>query len=113
MKGSLSRRARAGGPAAIDLSKSKVDGGFPVDPLTDAVAAARRELNTLAGALGKIDFPLLTRIVGEGLSLEAEASRWGERDPERYVARRVRDALATLALHWGTTGPERRRVRGG
>jgi hypothetical protein len=109
----LWQKAEIGGPAAIDLSKSKVDGGFPVDPLTDAVAAARRELSTLAGALGKIDFPLLTRIVGEGLSLEAEASRWGGRDPERYIARRVRDALATLALHWGTTGPERRRVRGG
>jgi hypothetical protein len=109
----LWQKAEIGGPAAIDLSKSKVDGGFPVDPLTDAVAAARRELDTLAGALGKIDFPLLTRIVGQGLGLETEASRWGGRDPGRYIARRVRDALATLALHWGTTGPERRRVRGG
>ncbi len=109
----LWQKAEIGGPAAIDLSKTRVDGGFPVDPLTDAVVAGRRELDALAGALGKIDFPLLTRIVGQGLSLEAEAPRWGGRDPERYIARRVRDALATLASYWGATGPEKGRVRAG
>jgi hypothetical protein len=101
--------AEIGGPAVIDPSKTRVDGGFPVDPLTDAVMLARRELNALAGALGKIDFPLLTRVVGQGLGIEAEAARWGGRHPERYVARRVRDALATLALHWGATGPDKDR----
>jgi hypothetical protein len=105
----LWQKAEIGGPAAIDLSKTRVDGGFPVDPLTDAVVSARRELNALAGALGKIDFPLLTRIVGQGLSVETEALRWGGRDPERYVARRVRDTLAALALHWSASG--RRKAR--
>jgi hypothetical protein len=99
--------AEIGGPALIDPSKTRVDGGFPVDPLTDAVVLARRELNALAGTLGKIDFPLLTRIVGQGLGIETEAARWGGRHPERYVARRVRDALTTLAMHWGATGPDK------
>ena len=106
----LWQRAEIGGPAALDLSKTRVDGGYPFDPLTDAVVVARRELDTLAGALGKIDFPLLTRVVGQGLGLASEAPRWGGRDAERYIARRVRDALATLAVHWGATGPEKGRT---
>jgi hypothetical protein len=106
-------RAQFGGVAGVRFDQPRVDGGTRADPLTDRMLDARRELAELAGVLGLIDYPLMGRIVGEGRSLEAEGASgaWGSREPQLYVARRVRDALAVLAAHWGATGHDRLPIR--
>jgi hypothetical protein len=65
---------------------------------------ARRELMIVANVLGKIDYPMTIRVVCEGVKVEDEAPRWPGERPERYVARRVRDALSTLASWRVTSG---------
>lgn len=96
-------RAEIGGPASLDYSKPLVDGSYPQDPLTDRVVAANRELLDLRDVLGHTDFLLVIRVVCLGRAIDDEALGWGGREPARYIARRVRDALGILALHWGTT----------
>ncbi|TVR07417.1 MAG: hypothetical protein EA385_12890 [Salinarimonadaceae bacterium] len=104
-------RAEIGGPAALDYSKPLVDGGYPQDPLTDRVVQANAEMLALRAVLGQADFLLVIRVICLGNTIDQEAAAWGGRDPSRYVARRVRDALGALALHWGATGREKSRVR--
>jgi hypothetical protein len=110
----LYARAEIGGGGAIRYDKPKVDGGFPMDPLTEDVMQARQELSGIAGVLGQIDYPLVSRIVGDGRTLEAEAATgaWPGEKPEKYVGRRVRDALEALAYHWGATGRARAPICG-
>jgi hypothetical protein len=107
-------RAEIGGAGAIDYSKPKVDGGYPVDPLTEKAMQARKDLNGVAAVLGMIDYPLVSRIVGQGVAIdvEAQSGAWGDSDGARYVAKRVKDALKALAEHRGAKGPARAKVRG-
>lgn len=107
----LHARAQLRSPSCIDYSRPLVDGGRLQEPLTDAVMLARRELMLVATTLGMIDYPLTIRVICEGVAIEAEASRWPGERPERYVARRVRDALATLADSHGAKGKERGTIR--
>jgi hypothetical protein len=60
-----------------------------------------------------IDFPLMSRVVGQGRPSEEEGASgaWGTREPQLYVGRRLRDALLVLAEHWGARGLERVPVR--
>jgi hypothetical protein len=60
-----------------------------------------------------IDFPLMSRVVGQGRPIEEEGASgaWGTREPQLYVGRRLRDALLVLAEHWGARGLERVPVR--
>lgn len=94
-------RAEIGAPGAIRYDKPHVDGGFPIDPLTDQVIEARREMIELRSYLGEYDYGLACRIIGQGQSF----------DKSRYIGQRVRDALTALAGFWGTTGPARARIR--
>lgn len=102
---SLYERAEIGAAGAIRYDKPKVDGGYPVDPLSEKVMQARRDLNRIAALLGMIDYPLLCRVVGEGVTVAIEARGWDGERPERYVARRVRQALKVLAEDSGAEGP--------
>ena len=92
-------RAQIGTLGAIRYDKPKVDGGYPVDPMTEKVLQAQDDLSEIAAVLGIIDYPLMCRIVGQGVTpeIEAKSGHWGSDRPERYVRRRVRDALKTLA----------------
>lgn len=110
----LFERAEIGGAGAIQYDKPKVDGGYPVDPLSEKVMRARQDLNRIAAALGAIDYPLVCRVIGEGaaIDLEARSGAWGEDRPERYIARRVRQALTVLAGSRGAEGPATARIRG-
>lgn len=110
----LWEKAEIGGAGSMRYDRPRVDGGFPVDPLTEQVMQARLDLNGIAALLGMIDYPLMGRIVGQGVAVEAEArtGSWGDDRPERYVGRRVRQALTALAEHRGTKGPDKARTRG-
>lgn len=104
-------KAEIGGPAAIDYTKPLVDGGYPVDPLTDDVVQAGNTLLELRVVLGYTDYLLLVRVLCLGKPIQEEALAWGGKEPERYIARRVRDGLASLAGHWGTTARDRSTIR--
>lgn len=109
----LYERAEIGGAGALRYDKPKVDGGFPVDPLTEKVVQATADLRALHPVLGTIDYPLVCRIVGQGVSLEEQARHtgWNGCDAVRYIAKRVKDALTVLADHRGAVGPQRSAVR--
>jgi hypothetical protein len=105
---SIYEQAMIGGAKAIDYGKTKVDGGKLYDPMHESMHEASRDLQALATVLGQADYGLMLRIAGEGRSIRDVAPWWyvtnaiaiSKRD-ELYVGRRFRDALDTLARHWG------------
>src|SRR5215207_629781 len=108
----LYKRAMIGAVGALQYDKTRVDGGYPMDPLSAQVMEASEELQTIAVLVGVlIDFPLLCRVLGAEVPLAEEAKRWDGESPERYVARRLRTALHTIADHRGATGPQRAKMR--
>lgn len=104
-------RAQLRSSSTVDFSQPFVDGRRVPEPLTDAMVRARATLALIAGVLGKRDYDLVTRVVCEGVRLEEEARRWPGREPARYIARRVRDALGTLAAWRGAKGRDRVPIR--
>jgi hypothetical protein len=107
--------AEIGAAGAMRYDKPRVDGGYPLDPLTEKVLQASQELCELALVLGQIDYALVSRVIGQGVTVEAEVREhdWGS-NVERarhYVATRVRHALRTLAEHKSATGRERSTIR--
>jgi hypothetical protein len=107
----LHEKAQLRSPSCIDYGKPLVDGGRMQEPLTDHVLRARRELIIVAGVVGTTDYRLLLRVVCEGVSLDQIAEEWGGREPARYIARRVKDALTALAQWRGAQGKERSIIR--
>lgn len=85
-----------GGRAAIDPERIRVDGGLGQGAAAERILLARTELAQLGAVVGQIDFTLLCRILGLGRDLKADTPDPGER---KYLARRVRDALGTIANH--------------
>ena len=106
---SLWYRSEIGAGAAIRLDRPRVDGGMRPDPITERAIEARNQLSALAGVLGMIDYPLMTRVVGQGRPIEEEGASGasGTREPQLYIGRRLRDALLVLADHWGARGRDR------
>src|SRR5215207_9848781 len=94
----LYKRAMIGAVGAIQYDKTRVDGGYPMDPLSAQVMEASEELQAIA-------------VLGAEVPLAEEALRWDGDRPERYVARRLRTALHAIADHRGTTGPQRAKMR--
>jgi hypothetical protein len=107
-------RAEVGGPGAIDYGKPRVDGGAPGDVFTDTMIAANQELGALGLVIGRMDLNLMCDVIGQGIPVENTGAARGliGKEPGAYVARRVRDALSVLALHWGTTGRATGRILG-
>jgi hypothetical protein len=109
----LWHHSEIGAGASIQWDRPRVDGGTRPDPLSQRAIEARDALSALARVLGMIDFPLMSRVVGQGRPIEEEGASgaWGTREPQLYVGRRLRDALLVLAEHWGARGLERVPVR--
>ncbi len=100
-----------GMPSSIRYDRDRVDVSASAEPLADRVVAACDELRKVAAFLGQTDYRLATRILCEGRRIEDEAREIGGREPQLYVARRVRDALGYLAEHWGATGKSKAPMR--
>jgi hypothetical protein len=104
----LWEQAEIGASAAIDYSRTRVDGGQLGDPFSEAVYAARRALVGVRTAVGEGGYAILMPVMGEGHAIDQIArerpalSRGlkGKR-AEGYLSGRIREALDDLVRHWG------------
>lgn len=100
--------AEIGGIRAIDPSREMVDGGRLPELLTDTQRDAVQDLKAAREALGREGHSLIRDVLGNGLSIaEAADSRglWSETD-RKYIGKRFRECLSTLALRFGYANRE-------
>ena len=90
------------GRSTLDPERIRVDGGLGRGPATERIVIARCELDAMKLVVGEFDFALLCRIIGMGRDLKADTPEEADR---KYLARRVRDALATIANRDRITAP--------
>ena len=83
---------------ALDYTKVRVDGGCGVPEISLGRERAARELARIKAKLGLRDFYLARTIIGSNVPISATSPSAAER---RYLSRRFRDVLTTLAVHWG------------
>jgi hypothetical protein len=103
--------AEIGGVRALDPTREAVDGGALPDPLTDTQRRALQDLKAARGALGVEGNALIRDVLGSGLSLaEAGRNRGMTSEADRkYIGKRFRECLATLAVRFGYASREPRR----
>jgi hypothetical protein len=100
--------AEIGGVQALDPTREAVDGGAFCEPLTDIQRRAAQDLKAAREALGVEGNALICDVLGHGLSL-AEAARNRAMTSEtdrKYIGRRFRECLATLAVRFGYASRE-------
>lgn len=110
-------RAILGGAKAIDYSKDRVDGGLPVEPLSEAVQEAVEWLNDCArnSGCGKAGWAILTHVCGEGRGIQETARLMrgsgvpGGRAGDGYVLGVLIASLEALIQHLGMEAVGRRR----
>jgi hypothetical protein len=95
------------GVRSLDLTRERVDGGAPGDPVTDAQVRARKKLAEMERVLGRTMHRVTQAVLVDGMNMEAVASqlfgRAGEVS-EKYYGRLFRDALDVLAGEYGLAG---------
>jgi hypothetical protein len=92
---------------SLDLTRGRVDGGAPSEPLTDAQVRARKRLTALEHVLGRTMHRVTHAVLVEGLSMETVAVQLFNRNGElsvKYYGRLFRDALDVLAGEYGLAG---------
>jgi hypothetical protein len=99
-------RSEIGGIKANDTTREPVDGGgaYP-DPISDQTMGAVRRLAEAREALGIEGESLVRDVLAGGLSIELVCARRNlttERE-RKYIGRRFREALETLAMLYGLT----------
>ena len=95
--------AEIGAVRAIDPSKEAVDGGRLPEVLTDTQRKAMWDIRAARDALGAEGNQLIVDILGKGWSISQAACERGRLsdDDRRYVGRRFRECLHTLAIRFG------------
>lgn len=88
---------------AIDPAKEYVDGGQFPDPLPDSKIKALEALREADDALGWEGKTIIRAILGDRLTVvEATMARGGRSETDiKYVGKRFRECLETLAVLWG------------
>lgn len=104
-------KARIGMPGSVQYGRDKVDVSGSGTSVAERFMEASKELAGINSHLGMTDYGLLCRVICEGSRLEHEAQPVGGREPERYIARRIKDALGYLAEYWGATGRSHASIR--
>lgn len=102
--------ASIGSIQAIDPTKEAVDGGRMRDMLTDRQSRAMAELRGADRALGLEGAALIRDVLGvERLAISAAAAKRGctSQAEVKYIGRRFRESLETLAVHWGFAARKR------
>ena len=98
---------------SIDLTRERVDGGTPAEPLTDSQVRASKRLTDLEGVLGRTMHRVTQAVLVEGMSMETVAVRLFNRGGEasvKYYGRLFRDALDVLAVEYGLAARARHRA---
>jgi hypothetical protein len=92
-----------GAVRAIDPSKEAVDGGRLPEPLTDRQRVNMQDIRAARDCLGSEGNQLIVDILGKGWSISQAATARGRftDDDRRYVGRRFRECLASLAKRFG------------
>lgn len=100
------------GPRAIVLSEA-VDGGLPVENLTDAQLKAGKALSRCYGVLGKDGSTLAHDMLIRAMTLRQIAISRGMpgREWERYLGRRIHEVLNCLAVMYGFASGETKSSR--
>jgi hypothetical protein len=95
------------GVRTLDLTRERVDGGAPGEPLTDAQVRARKRLSDMERVLGRTMHRVTQAVLVEGMSMETIAAQLFDRAGEvstKYYGRLFRDALDVLAAEYGLAG---------
>ena len=98
------------GVRSVDLTRERVDGGAPGEPLTDAQIRARKRLTEMERALGRTMHRVTQAVLVERMSMETIAAQLFGRAGEasvKYYGRLFRDALDVLAAEYGLAGGTR------
>ncbi len=92
-----------GAVRAIDPSKEAVDGGRLPEPVTEMQRRAMQDVRAARECLGSEGNQLIVDILGKGWSISQAAVARGRLsdDDRRYVGRRFRECLASLAKRFG------------
>lgn len=101
--------AEIGGVRAIDPSKEAVDGGRLPEVLTDQQRRAVQDLKAARLALGPEGNALVVDILAKNWTISqaaAERGRHGEAE-RKYVGKRFRECLDTLAIRFGYSNDRR------
>jgi hypothetical protein len=95
-----------GGAQAIDTTKEAVDGGRFKEPDLTKLSRALRELRAANDDLGAYGASLIEDILGRRMSIaEVAQARNMSRELEvKYIGRRFRECLESLAKLWGFAG---------
>ncbi len=98
--------SEVGSIRAIDPTKEAVDGGRLPDPITQKQIGAFYQLHEAKMALGREGDGLVRDILGARMSIRLAAEARGcHGDLEiKYIGRRFRECLETLAVLWGFAG---------
>lgn len=96
-------RAQIGGVKAIDPTKEAVDGKRIPEPITDGQIKATKQLAEADRELGLEGCALVRDILEHRMTVAVAAARRGlTKEPEvKYLGRRFRECLDTLAKLWG------------
>jgi hypothetical protein len=100
--------AEIGGVRAIDPTREAVDGGRMPELLTDTQRRAVQDLKAARGALGQEGHLLIRDVLSAGMSITQAACSRGllsEAD-RRYIGKRFRECLSTLAVRFGYANRE-------
>jgi hypothetical protein len=97
-----------GGVRAIDPTREMVDGGRLPELLNDTQRRAVQALKAAREALGREGHLLIRDVLGNGMSIaEAACSRGLSSETDRkYIGKRFRECLSTLALRFGYANRE-------
>ncbi len=92
-----------GAVRAIDFTREAVDGGSLPEMLTDIQRRAMQDIKAARNALGTEGNQIIVDILGTGWSVKQAALNRGKfsDDDRRYIGRRFRECLATLAIRFG------------
>jgi hypothetical protein len=91
------------GPRAIDPGKEAVDGGMMPDPLSEARMAATDRLKDVYRKLGLTGSAIINNVLVHGMTIESMCAARGENSEiaRKYLGRRFRECLDTLAIIYG------------
>ncbi len=94
-----------GGISAIDPRKEAVDGGKMPEPITDQQITAFKALDDARRDLGQHGYDLVRDVLGSRTTLTEAAISRGHCSlaDRKYVGRRFRECLESLAILWGYT----------
>jgi len=91
------------GPRAIDPGKEFVDGGLPPDPLPDSQSRAVESLKRAHKELGQAGSALIHDVLIGSMTLDRVAGKrqMNTELEKKYLGRRFRECLDTLAIVYG------------